>query len=140
MLYLFLQYVIVLLVLNITGIITSLTGYNILGFIPCMFDLCDYLPVVYLPVSYLIVKYQIINKFKKLKMTNYKDIIYKLMVMCTIFNIVFYSLFKFLGNNDINILNLGIFCGSTIFFLYVVKPQSEKTKEEIDKYFNSHKN
>ena len=124
MLYLFLQYVIVLLVLNITGIITSLTGYNILGFIPCMFDLCDYLPVVYLPVSYLIVKYQIINKFKKLKMTNYKDIIYKLMVMCTIFNI----------------LNLGIFCGSTIFFLYVVKPQSEKTKEEIDKYFNSHKN
>ena len=142
MMYYFFQYIILILILNVSGIIQGLTGQNIMT-IPSMFELCNSYPLVYILVSYLIVRFQIIRKMDNRNEFNYSMIRKKLMISCTIFNIVFYTIYEFFSSNYIINLtntNLLLFCGSTLLFLYFLKSSKEKNKNitdmEIKKYYD----
>ena len=143
--YYFFKYILAVVVFNSTTIISSLLGeFNVLGYVPTMFELGNNFVLAYIPICYLLVKLQIIRKVEIRKDFNYNHIKSKLMIACSVFNIIFMYLYEKITNyGGFNLLELTFFVGFTIFFIYILKPKNVRVKEvmdsEIKKYFENQK-
>ena len=73
--YYLLQYILFLLVFNITAIFNR--PVFLLTFFPNMLKLGNTFFLIHIPFSYLLVKFQIINKLNKRKDYKYNDIVDK---------------------------------------------------------------
>ncbi len=143
--YYFCQYILAVVVFNATTLISSLLGgINVLGYIPTMFELGNNFVLAYIPICYLLVKLQIIRKVEIRKDLNYNQIKSKLMIACSIFNILFMYLYDKINNyNGFSPLELTFFVGFTILFIYILNPTNVKDKDimdnEIKKYYENKK-